>query len=97
MHIRITSAAARDFDEIRTYLEGRSLSGLRSVLADIETAIEAIPGNLLAGRKTPRDDVRETLTPKYGYLIPYYAKGDTLYILRVYHPKRRPLDYDGLG
>lgn len=96
MRIKITTSAAQDFEELRKYLAGRSHTGLQSVLADIEETIRSIPDNLLLGRATPRDDVRERITPKYRYLIPYYVRGDIVYILRVYHPKRAPLDYDRL-
>jgi plasmid stabilization system protein ParE len=96
MRIKITTSAAHDFEELRQYLAGRSYIGLQSVLADIEETIRSIPDNLLLGRATPRDDVRERITPKYRYQIPYYVRGDIVYILRVYHPKRAPLDYDSL-
>jgi len=46
------------------------------------------------GRLTPRDYVRERITPKYMYKISYYVKADVLYVLRVYHSKRRPINYD---
>jgi len=96
LRIKFTKLAAEDFEALRVYLSKKSYVGLQSVLADIESTILSIPDNLLLGRPTPRDDVRERLTPKYKYLIPYYVRGDIVYILRVYHPKRKPLDYDEL-
>ena len=96
MQIKLTDLALRDFEEVRLYLSKRSYDGLKNVLEDIESTILSIPDNLLAGRLTPRDDVRERITPKYGYKIPYLVRGDILYVLRVYHPKRRPIDYENI-
>ncbi len=93
MKIELSDLALQDLEEVRLFLSNRSYDGLKNVLADIETTILSIPENLLAGRITPRDDVRERITPKYGYKIPYLVRGDILYILRVYHPKRKPIDY----
>ena len=96
MKIRFTRLALQDFEEIRLYLAERSYDGLKNVLDDIETTIVSIPNNLLMGRQTPRDDVRERITPKYRYNIPYYVRGDVVYVLRVYHPKRQPIDYESV-
>jgi len=94
MKIQLTTLALQDLEEIRLYLADRSYDGLKNVLEDIETTIVSIPDNLLMGRQTPRDDVRERISPKYRYKIPYYVRGDVLYVLRVYHSKRRPINYD---
>lgn len=94
MKIQLTALALQDYEEIRLYLADRSYDGLKNVLDDIENTIVSIPDNLLMGRQTPRDDVRERITPKYRYKIPYYVKGDVLYVLRIYHAKRRPINYD---
>ena len=94
MKIQLTTLALQDLEEVRLYLADRSYDGLKNVLDDIETTIVSIPDNLLMGRQTPRDDVRERITPKYRYKIPYYVKGDVLYVLRIYHPKRKPINYD---
>ncbi len=94
MKIQLTTLALQDLEEIRLFLAERSYVGLKNVLEDIETTIVSIPDNLLMGRQTPRDDVRERISPKYRYKIPYYVRGDVLYVLRIYHPKRKPINYD---
>ncbi|MBL4745899.1 MAG: type II toxin-antitoxin system RelE/ParE family toxin [Flavobacteriaceae bacterium] len=93
MIIEYTSPALRDLEELRIYLTGRSLSGLQNVIADIQEATISVSQSLSKGRKTSHDKILEKISPKYGYLLPYYIKGDTIYILRVYHPSRKPLDY----
>jgi len=94
MKIQLTTLALQDLEEIRLFLAERSYVGLKNVLEDIETTIVSIPDNLLMGRQTPRDDVRERISPKYRYKIPYYVRGDVLYVLRIYHPKRKLINYD---
>jgi plasmid stabilization system protein ParE len=89
MQIEITTPALKDLDELRKY----SLSGLNNIISDIESVIRDIPVSVSRGRKTPRDDVWERIAPKYKFVIPYYIRGDTLYILRIYHTKRDKLDY----
>ncbi len=47
-----------------------------------------------SGRPSLRDDVREAIEPRYGFLIPYMVIRDTLHVLRIYRGMRKPLDYD---
>ncbi|MGV6851627.1 MAG: type II toxin-antitoxin system RelE/ParE family toxin [bacterium] len=94
MRIYFTEKASVDLQELEAYLSELSPSGLRNVIADIQGTIRGIPSSILQGRRTPRDDVFEKITPKYKYLIPYTIQDNTLYILRVYHPSRRPLNYE---
>ena len=96
MKIKITTPALRDMEELRLFLEKRSHSGLQNVLTDIETTIVKLSTSISRGRKTPRDDIWEKITPTYKYKIPYYLRGDTLYILRVYHSSREELDYQAI-
>jgi toxin ParE1/3/4 len=45
------------------------------------------------GRPTPRENIREVIETRYGFLIPYTVKADVLFVLRVYRSTRKPLDY----
>jgi toxin ParE1/3/4 len=45
------------------------------------------------GRKTLRDDIRELVEPRYGFIIPYTIHEGTILILRIYSAKRYPLDF----
>lgn len=96
MKVAFTTPALADLEALRRYLAERSPAGLANVLADIEATVRSIPGSIARGRRTPRDDVWEKLSPKYKFLIPYYVRGDTLYILRVYRPNRGELRYEDL-
>ena len=94
MQIHFTTPALIDLEELRTYLSEHSNSGLQNVISDIEQTVNTIPSSISQGRSTPLDGVFEKLTPKYKYLIPYTSRNNILYILRVYHPSRKPFDYD---
>jgi plasmid stabilization system protein ParE len=96
MRIEFTTPALRDLEELRTYLSARSGSGLANVLGDIESTVIDIPKSISRGRKTPRDDVWERVSSRYKFVIPYHVQSGAVYILRIYHPKREPLDYDNL-
>ncbi|NRA88875.1 MAG: type II toxin-antitoxin system RelE/ParE family toxin [Rhizobiales bacterium] len=96
MIIEYTSPAIRDLEELRTYLAERSETGLRNVITDIQETALSVSHSLSKGRKTSHDEVFEKVSKKYGYLLPYYIKGNTIYILRVYHSSRKSLDYGKL-
>lgn len=96
MKIVITRRAVRDLDTLREYLVQRSPTGLRSVVTALQNTIEDIPKSLSRGRATPHDDVWEKIVPQYGYIIPYLVRGNTVFILRIYNSRRKPLDYDGV-
>lgn len=93
MNIRFSTLALIDLEDLHAYLPEKSPSGYRNVALAIEEVVQSIPGNLFRGRKTPIDEVWERLVPKYHYVIPYCVRGNTCFILRVYHSSRPGLDY----
>ena len=96
MKIEFTALALEDLEDLRLYLADRSPSGLANVVAEIEATIRDIPRSASRGRRTPRDDVWERVTPRYKFLIPYHIRNETLYILRVYRSNRSALSYEAL-
>jgi toxin ParE1/3/4 len=78
---------------LRDWLRPLSPRGLANVTAALGFKIRLLSENPTIGRPTPRDGGRETIEVKYGFLIPYWIKGEQLYILRVYRSNRKPLDY----
>ncbi|PWQ99666.1 type II toxin-antitoxin system RelE/ParE family toxin [Leucothrix pacifica] len=96
MEVRFTTPALTDLEELRSYLSTRSPSGLANVIRDIEATVKEIPGSINKGLRTPRDDVWEKISPKYQYRIPYYVRENIVYVLRVYHPRREPLNYEDI-
>ena len=97
MRLVFTVEAKRDLDELRDYLRPLSPKGLANVVASIRSRIEVGMANQRIGRPTPRDDVRELVDPKYGFIIPYFARGDVFFVLRVYQSRRSPLTYEDLS
>jgi toxin ParE1/3/4 len=96
MRLVFTVEAKRDLDELRDYLKPLSPKGFSSVVTHIRSRIEAGMANPRIGRPTPQDDVRELVDPKFGFVIPYYIKGENFFVLRVYQARRSPLAYEDL-
>ena len=96
MKLVFTREAKRDLDELRAYLQPLSPKGLANVVHSIELRITNGLANPRIGRPTPRGDVRELVESRYGFLIPYYLSNNVFYVLRIYHARRKPLDYDAL-
>ena len=96
MRLVFTTEAKRDLDDIRAYLRPMSPVGLANVVASIRSRLETGMDNPRMGRLTPRDEVRELVDPKYGFIIPYHVKGRTFFVLRVYHARRAPLAYEDI-
>ena len=96
MEVIFTEEAKHDLDELRAYLEPLSPAGLANMVAALEARIRAVSDSPGIGRLTPRDDVREAVEAKYGFLIPYYVRGSKLFVLRVYRSARKPLEYETL-
>lgn len=97
MRLIFTVEAKRDLEELRAYLQPLSPLGLTHIVASIRKRIETGLVNPRIGRPTPRDDVRELVDPKYGFVIPYYVKGEDFFVLRIYQARRIPLDFEELS
>jgi len=93
MKVRLTAKAARDLQNIQDYLSERSPQGRRSVVADIRVVIQSLQDGVARGRKTPRHDVFEKVSAKYGYVMPYTLRNGEVFILRVYDSRQRGIDY----
>ncbi|MGL4488332.1 MAG: type II toxin-antitoxin system RelE/ParE family toxin [Rhizobiaceae bacterium] len=96
MRLLFTQEAKRDLDNLRAHLRPLSAAGLANVVASIESKIRAGLANPRMGRLTARDEVRELVEQKYGFAIPYFVKGDSFFVLRVYRARQIPLDYEKL-
>jgi len=91
MRIRFTSQAMRDLDDLKEWLRLKNPAGFRSVASQISKTIRPLAKHQAIGRKTVREDIRELVEPRYGFIIPYTVINDTIFILRIYSAKRYPL------
>jgi toxin ParE1/3/4 len=92
MALRFTREALQDLDDMDTWLSDRSPQGLGNVLNALKHTFPLIERNPGIGKPTRRERVRTFVEPRYRYLVPYYLKAEDVWILRVYHPKRSPLE-----
>jgi plasmid stabilization system protein ParE len=93
MALRFTPEAFNDLNDLDAYLSDKSPQGLCNVLAALKKTFQLIEGNAFLGRPTSRESVRVAIEPGYKYVIPYYDDGTDIWVLRVYHSRRAPLDY----
>lgn len=93
MALRFTTQAFNDLNELDAFLSDKSPQGLSHVLSALKKTFQLIQENAALGRPTARKGVRIAIEPVYKYVIPYYDDGADLWILRVYHARRAPLDY----
>lgn len=81
----------QDLDDLKEWLRLKSPAGFRSVASQISKTIQPLSAHPAIGRKTLREDIRELVEPRYGFIIPYTIIEDTIFILRIYSAKRYPL------
>ncbi len=96
MPVKFTAEAFADLNELDTYLAERSPLGLLRVTAAIKEVFKQIDRYPKIGRATQDERLRVTVEPHYGYIIPYFLATDGIWIVRVYHARRAPLDFSTL-
>jgi toxin ParE1/3/4 len=90
--IRYTRSAAKELDEILTYIKERSPQGARNVQARIHEVINLIAILPTIGRSTrKRPDIRRLNTQPYPYVIFYTAGKGEIIIRCIRHMARRPV------
>lgn len=88
MRLRVTPNAFQDLNDVESYLENKTLQGVKNIVSSLKHTFEIIRLNPRIGRLTKRPDVRKFVNSDYGFVILYYVNGSDVWILRVYHPRR---------
>jgi plasmid stabilization system protein ParE len=96
MLLRFNQEALHDLSGLDAYFSDKSPQGLRNVITAIKKNFDLIELFPKSGKETDVKNVRISIEPHYGYVIPYYLKGEEIWILRVYNARRAPLDYTNL-
>jgi toxin ParE1/3/4 len=94
MDLRFSRDAMTDLDQLKEWLKPLSRDGYARVVGRLTVAIRKLNDHPNAGRGTSNADVRELVDPRYGFIIPYTIRDDTIWILRIYNARRYPLNYD---
>ncbi len=90
MRVRYTPEAFADREGIFAYLQERSPSGARNVMASIRDAVKLLREQPYSGYKTDDPDVRVKFVIRYPYKIFYRVRGDIVEIAHIRHTSRRP-------
>jgi plasmid stabilization system protein ParE len=90
MRVRYTPRAFADREQIFEYLQQRSPSGARNVLASIREAAAQLAEQPRSGYATENSDVRVKFVGRYPYKIFYRVRDDSVEVLHIRHTARRP-------
>jgi plasmid stabilization system protein ParE len=91
MRIQYRAQALGDIDEIKSYLEQRSVSGAANVVRAIYAGIQLIAERPYASRQSNDPEIRVKALPRYSYIIFYAIIDDAIVeIIHVRHTSRRP-------
>jgi toxin ParE1/3/4 len=90
MRVRYTPRALRDIKRVNAYLNERSPSGALNVSAAIYAGVRFIAERPEASERTDDPNVRVKVVRRYRYKIFYGVTENTVEILHVRHPSRRP-------
>ena len=89
MKIRLMKAAIRDLHETRAHIAADDPKAAMQVSTRLEKAIILIAEKPNIGRPITDQSLREWSVPGLPFVIPYRLSGDTIEIIRVFHPSRR--------
>lgn len=90
MKVRFTRSAAKQLDEILTYIDGRSPQGAAKVKARIQHLIGLIASHPRIGAITTDPGIRRMNALPYPYLIFYEVGDGEIVIRRVRHMAQNP-------
>ena len=87
-HFRFTPLAARDLEEIVTYLAARNPAAAARLLDDVTERLKGLAAMPLSGRK--REELSSSLrsVPVGGYVIFYQPVEEGVIVVRILHGAR---------
>ena len=92
MNVVFAPRALRDLESIAAYLNDRSPSGARNVLAAIRSSVDALTFFPEIGRLVTDTGHRRLPVLRYPYSVFYRVTADELFILHIRHTSRQPID-----
>lgn len=88
MTIRYSRRALSQLASLHEYLGARNPSGEANVGASIRETIARLRELPLLGRRTDEPRVHLLIEAKYLYRVFYRVEGDTIFVIRVLHPRQ---------
>jgi plasmid stabilization system protein ParE len=92
-----SNEALEDLNGIDEFLSDVSPAGLRNVFNSIKNLVERIEAHPKIGRPVRGESIRVIVETKCQYIVAYGLKGNHVWILRVYHTRRMPLNFAELS
>jgi toxin ParE1/3/4 len=90
MRVKYTPRALRDINRVYTYLSKQSPSGALNVSTAIYAGVRFVAERPEASERTDDPNVHVKLVQRYRHKIFYSITEDTVEILHIRHPSRRP-------
>ena len=88
MTIRYSRRALSQLASLHEYLAARNPSAEANVVASIRETIARLRELPLLGKRTDEPRVHLLIEPKYLYVVFYRVEGETIFIIRVLHPRQ---------
>jgi toxin ParE1/3/4 len=89
LKIRWTRLAVEDLDHAYNYVAATNPAAARSVIARIDSALQALQAHPLIGRKGRAEDTRELVIPATPFIVAYRIARARIEILGIIHGARR--------
>jgi plasmid stabilization system protein ParE len=89
MQLKWLRTALRNLDDEATYIAQDDAAAARLVVQRVMGAVATLAEQPGLGRPGRVAGTRELVVEKTRYVVPYRVRGQTVVILRVFHPSRR--------
>ncbi|KAB2943617.1 MAG: type II toxin-antitoxin system RelE/ParE family toxin [Hyphomicrobium sp.] len=88
MTLRYSARARTQIDYIFGWLSERNVGAAHDVVSAIAGVLKAVSKWPEMGKATEEGDVRVVIVPRYLFRIFYRVEGDTIFVIRVLHPRQ---------
>lgn len=89
MRVRWLRRALRNLDEEAAYIAGDDPEAAARIVVRIASNVERLKNHPASGRPGRVPGTRELVVTGTPYIIPYWVRGETVEILRVFHGARK--------
>ena len=89
MRVRWLRRALRNLDDEAAYIAGDDPEAAARIVVRIASNVERLNNHPASGRPGRVPGTRELVVTGTPYIIPYWVRGETVEILRVFHGARK--------
>ena len=86
--------AVENLEEIRSYIAGERPASAKKVAQKIKQTVAMLEDQPQLGKPSLLDGFRELQVAGLPFVIPYKVMGNKLVIVRVFHNKQKPVEWE---